>query len=378
MTAEPSFTIGVEEEYLMVDQASHALIRQAPDGLMEALTARLGDQVSPEFLQCQVEVCTRVCGPVSEVREDLLSLRQAVIEVIAEFGLSLVAASTHPYAIASELEHTHKTRYDDLAQDMQQVVRRMLICGMHVHVGIEDDELRVDLLGQAAYIIPHLLALSTSSPFWEGENTGLQSYRISIWDEMPRTGLPESFDSYAEYQRYVDVLVNAGIIEDATKIWWDLRPSERFPTLEMRAPDVCTSIDDAICIAALYRCWLRMLYRLRQDNQRWRRYASTLIAENRWRAQRYGSEASLIDFGRGELVAYSSLIEEMLELIRTDAEHFGCVAEVEYARVILQRGTSAQRQVTVYQQALAGGADQRQALDAVLDWLVAETMRIPT
>jgi carboxylate-amine ligase len=261
---------------------------------------------------------------------------------------------------------------------MQQVVRRLLICGMHVHVGIEDDELRVDLLGQAAYIIPHLLALSTSSPFWEGENTGLQSYRISIWDEMPRTGLPESFDSYAEYQRYVDVLVNAGIIEDATKIWWDLRPSERFPTLEMRAPDVCTSIDDAICIAALYRCWLRMLYRLRQDNQRWRRYASTLVAENRWRAQRYGSEASLIDFGRGELVAYSSLIEEMLELIRTDAEHFGCVAEVEYARVILQRGTSAQRQVTVYQQALAGGADQRQALEAVLDWLVAETMRIPT
>ena len=377
MMQAPSFTIGVEEEYLMVSRATRSLIRRAPEGLMADLSAELGQQVSPEFLQCQVEVGTTVCRNIEEVRNQLQSLRQAVANRIDPYELDLVAASTHPWARPEELEHTPKTRYDDLEEDLQQVARRLMICGMHVHVGIESDELRMDLLDQAAYIIPHFLALSGSSPFWEGQETGLQSYRIAVWDEMPRTGLPESFESYAEYTRHVDVLTGAGIIEDASKIWWDLRPSARFPTLELRITDVCTSLEDAVCLAALFRCWLRMLYRLRSQNQRWRRYARMLIAENRWRAQRYGCAAELLDFGRGVLVPYAELLEEILELVAEDAAFFECEDEVAHARVILSRGTSAQRQLDIFHRERGAGASQEKSLAAVVDWLVDETRRAP-
>ena len=186
------------------------------------------------------------------------------------------------------------------------MARRLVICGMHVHVGIEDDELRIDLLGQAAYFLPHLLALSTSSPFWEGQATGLKSYRLSVFDELPRTGMPHQFGSYSEYARTIEVLVNAGLIEDATKIWWDLRPSARFPTLEMRITDVCPLLADGITIAALFRCILRMLYRLRRENQRWRYYPPFLVRENRWRAQRYGTTEGMVDFGKGAVVPFPS------------------------------------------------------------------------
>jgi len=371
----PSFTIGVEEEYLMVSCATRNLIRRAPEGLMADLSAELGQQVSPEFLQCQVEVGTTVCANIEEVRTQLQSLRRAVANRIDRYGLELVAASTHPWARPEELEHTPKTRYDNLEEDLQQVARRLMICGMHVHVGVENDELRMDLLDQAAYIIPHFLALSGSSPFWEGQDTGLQSYRIAVWDEMPRTGLPESFESYAEYTRHVEVLTGAGIIEDASKIWWDLRPSARFPTLELRITDVCTSLEDAVCLAALFRCWLRMLYRLRSQNQRWRRYVRMLIAENRWRAQRYGCAAKLLDFGRGVLVPYAELLEEILELVAEDAAFFECEDEVAHARVILSRGTSAQRQLNIFHRERSAGASQEAALSAVVEWLVDETGR---
>ena len=373
----PSFTIGVEEEYLLVERGGRCLIREAPNGLMADLSARLGQQVSPEFLQCQVEVGTQVCKDISQIREQLQMLRGAVAQVIGGYGLKLVAASTHPWARPEELEHTPKTRYDNLEKDLQQVARRLMICGMHVHVAIEDEELRMDLLDQTAYVIPHFLALSASSPFWEGQDTGLQSYRISVWDEMPRTGLPESFESFAEYRRHVEVLTHAGIIEDATKIWWDMRPSARFPTLELRITDVCTSLEDAVCLAALYRCWLRMLFRLRTQNQRWRRYARMLIAENRWRAQRYGCASELLDFGRSTLVPYAELVEEILELIAEDAQFFDCEKEVSHARVILQRGSSAQRQLAIFYRELNGGASREAALVAVVDWLISETTPTP-
>ena len=218
-----------------------------------------------------------------------------------------------------------------------------------------------------------LLALSTSSPFWKGNDTGLKSYRIAVWDELPRTGLPEAFDSFAEYRRHVEVLINAGIIEDGTKIWWDIRPSDKFPTLEMRICDICTRLEDTICIAALYLCWLHILYRLRRSNQRWRRYARMLIDENRWRALRYGCDEGLIDFGRGEIVPYADLAEEMLEIIAEDAEFLDCVAEVEHARNILQRGTSAHRQLKVYKDALSSGRSQQEALMDVVDMLIEDT-----
>jgi len=270
--------------------------------------------------------------------------------------------------------HTDRDRYNTLAQDLQVVVRRLLICGMHVHVGIDNDDTRIDLLNQAVYFMPHLLALSTSSPFWKGEVTGLKSYRLSVFDEMPRTGLPAQFDSYGEYQRTVDVLVKAGVIEDATKVWWDLRPSARFPTLEMRVPDVCTLLDDAITIAALYACICRMLYRLRRENKRWRSYTNFLLKENRWRAQRYGVEQGMIDFGRGEIVPFAELTEELLALISEDADALGMREEVENVHTILARGTSADRQLAVYQAARASGLTERDAQNAVVDRLIEETV----
>ena len=221
---------------------------------------------------------------------------------------------------------------------------------------------------------PHLLALSTSSPFWRGEETGLKSYRIAVFDELPRSGLPELFDSYGEYKRHLDALVGAGVIEDASKLWWDCRLSARFPTLEMRICDICTRLKDGVAIAAIYVCILRMLYRLKRDNQRWRRYANMLIRENRWRAQRYGLDEGLIDFGIGAIVPYADLLEEIIELTRVDALALDCVAEVAHARKIVTGGTSAHRQIAVYQEALAEGADKKEAQRRVVDMLIAETV----
>jgi carboxylate-amine ligase len=374
MVSEPSFTIGIEEEYLLVDRVTRELLSAVPSAVLTECRELLGEQVAPEFLQCQVEVGTRVCTTMPELREELARLRRVVSGVAERNGLALVAASSHPFARRGFQQLTPRERYRILAEDMQEVARRLVISGMHVHVGIEDPDLRIDLMGQSSYALPHLLALSTSSPFWEGADTGLKSYRIAVWDEMPRSGLPPQFESWSEYERHIGVLVGAGLIEDATKIWWDLRPSARFPTLEMRICDVCTRLEDALCIAALFRCWLRMLFRLRGANQRWRTYRSFLLDENRWRAQRYGLDGTLIDFGRGELVPFGDLVEEMLELLAEDAAHFGCHAEVAHARTILSRGTSAHRQVAVYHEALTRGAGHEEALRTVVDALAAETV----
>ncbi len=370
---EPSFTIGIEEEYLLVSRETRALADQ-PQTMLDECEAKLSGQFSPEFLRSQIEIGTPVNDTLVGARADLARLRATVAEVANDHGLAPIAASTHPFTDWRAQKHTDKQRYSVLAQDLQGVVRRLLICGMHVHVAIEDEDLRIDLMNQVSYFLPHLLALSTSSPFWGGENLGLKSYRLSVFNELPRTGLPDYFDSYGEYQRHVQTLVKAGLIEDASKIWWDVRPSVRYPTLEMRIADICTYLDDAICIAALYRCLLRMLYRLRRNNQRWRTYARMLISENRWRAQRYGFDEGLVDFGLGRVVPYTELIEEILGFVREDAEFFGCVAEVEHAREILRRGTSAHRQVRVYENALAQGAERQEALRTVVDNLIEETV----
>ena len=301
---EPSFSIGIEEEYLLVDKETRDLAPEPPPALLAKAEEALRGQVSPEFLRSQIEVGTRVCHSMQEARDQLIELRSTVGGIADEFGLAPIASSTHPFAQWESQHHTDKERYNVLAKDLQHVARRLVICGMHVHVGIEDDDLRIDLLGQAPYFLPHLLALSTSSPFWQGTQTGLKSYRLSVFDELPRTGLPHNFSSYSEYERTIELLVSAGLIEDATKIWWDMRPSARFPTLEMRITDVCPLIEDAIAIAALYRCILRLLYRLRRQNQRWRHYPPFLIRENRWRAQRYGIEEGMVDFGKGAIVPF--------------------------------------------------------------------------
>jgi carboxylate-amine ligase len=371
--AEPSFTFGIEEEYHLVDRQTGRLAA-APAALMEACSSRLGEQVSPEFLRTQIEIGTPVCRSFREAREALVHCRATIASLAAGHGLAPIAAGTHPFAEWSALETTDKQRYQDLARDLAVVGRRLVICGMHVHVGIEDPELRIDIMNQVRYFLPHLYVLSTSSPFWEGEVTGLKGYRLSVADESPRTGLPGRFSGWDEYARTVDVLVRAGVIEDASKIWWDLRPSTRFPTLEMRITDVCTRIDDAVAIAALYLCFCRMVYRLRRANLSWRPYPVFLLEENRWRAQRYGVKGSLFDLGKGTLVPFSELMGEIQDLIAEDAAVLGCQAEVAHARSIVAEGTSADRQLAVYERRRAEGAAHEEALQAVVHHVAAETV----
>ncbi len=371
--SEPPFTIGVEEEYLLVDPTSRDVASDPPAEFMDECERLLEGHAKPEFLRSQIEIGTSVCRNVKQAREELAQLRTTVAEVAVKHGLAPIAASTHPFATWAAQRHTDKERYKVLARDMQTTARRMLICGLHVHVGIDDDELRIDLMNQVVYFLPHLLVLSTSSPFWQGRNTGLMSYRISVFDELPRTGLPERFESWGEYARHVDVMTKAGLLEDATKLWWDVRPSARFPTLEMRIADICSRVDDSVCIAALFICLLSMLYRLRRSNQRWRMYSNLLVNENRWRAQRYGYNEGLVDFGIGRVVPYAELLEEILELVREDAERLDCLAETEHARDILRRGTSAHRQLQIFE-AAEGDSTERHgaALRAVVDWLIEE------
>ena len=370
----PAFTIGIEEEYLLVDPETRDLLRDPPDRLMAELEEVLGPQVDHEFLRAQVEVGTKVSKTVAEVREDLVRLRRGLQEVVERNGIAYIAASTHPFADWSEQQITDKDRYQMLARDLQVVVRRLVICGMHVHVGIEDPDTRIDLMNQVSYFLTHLLAMTASSPFWHGHRTGLKSYRMSVFRGMPRTGLPPHFNSWGEYQRHVDAVVGAGLIEDATKLWWDVRPSNRYPTLEMRIADICTRVDDGIAVAALYQSLLGMLVQRRLGNQRWRTYENMLVSENVWRAQRYGVDEPLADFGKGELVPYPQLLDEIIELVSPVADELGCLSEVESARGILDRGTSADRQMAAYDGVIEAGGTQEEGLAAVVDLLIEDTV----
>jgi len=370
----PAFTIGIEEEYLVVDRQTRDLVKSPPPEMWDALGEVLGSQVTPEFLKAQIEVGTKVSANVGEARRDLAALRRDLSGVVQEYGAAIIASSTHPFAHWAHQETTEDPRYLRLAADYQHVARQLVICGMHVHVGIEDPHLRIDLMNQVRYMLPHLLALSTSSPFWDGRPTGLLAYRLVIFQNLPRTGIPQEFDSWSEYLRFVDILVEAGLIEDGTKLWWDIRPSSRYPTLEMRASDVCTRLDDAMTVAALYQCLLSYLYRLRRENLKFRIYPPMLIEENMWRAQRYGTDGSLVDFGKGRLVPMAELVEELLELVAQDAVELGVRDEVRHAREIVASGTSAHRQLATYEAALAGGADRHEALQAVVDELIVDTL----
>ncbi|MCB1691994.1 MAG: carboxylate-amine ligase [Pseudomonadales bacterium] len=372
---EPRFTLGVEEEYLLVDRETRDLVSDPPPELMLECSRRCGDQVSPELMRSQIEIGTTVCAGVDEAEAELRRLRGIIADVAGKYGFAPIAVSTHPFAHWLEQKQTERARYSDLTRELQAAARRLLICGMHVHVGIEDQELRIDLMNQLSYFLPHLLALTTSSPFWEGENTGLKSYRLTVFDALPRTGLPEQFASFAEYERHVAVLINAGLIDDASRIWWDLRPSARFPTLETRIMDMCTNLSHTVSMVALTVCLMRMLFRLRRNNQRWRVYASMLVNENRWRAMRYSFDEGMIDLAKGEVVEFSVLLEEIISFIAEDAEALGCEAQIDNLRNILKEGTSAHRQVHVYGQALADGHSVQSAQKKVVDWLIDETVR---
>ena len=374
---EPAWTMGIEEEYLLVERDSGALITKQPPGLLEKVADLRHGLVARELFSSQIEIATGVCSDTKYLRADLGLLRLAVAEAAAEYGLAPIAASSHPFARWHQQQYTEGERYQALTADLQGVTRRLVISGLHVHVGIDDPDLRIDLMDQAAYFLPHLLAMSTSSPFWEGHDTGLKSYRMSVIETLPRTGLPEKFSSWSDYKRHIDVLVQAGIIEDSTMVWWHIRPSERYPTLEMRVADLPTKMEDTIAVAAMYVCVLRMLWRLKLENRRWRSYANFLLKENLWRAERYGVSGELMDFGRGELVPFGDLLEELIEMVMPDAEALGCVAEVEHARTICERGSAADRQLAVYREALKDGATTDEALKAVVQALIADTVAPP-
>ena len=311
--SEPPFTLGIEEEYLVLDAETMDLA-PVPDSMLKAAEDRLHEQVSPEFRDCMIEVGTRVSASIAEARADLAGLRTALAEIADDHGLRVLAVSCHPFGRPEAQSTGPRQRYVEIAHDIGGLAKRLMTCGMHVHVGLgEDDELKIDLMRQFVWFLPIVLALSGSSPFWKGEDTELASWRLSIFDSIPRSRLPPAFGSWAEYRKGVDTLTRAGIIEDASKIWWDMRPSEAWPTLEVRIADVMPRLDEAVAVAAFIQSGMRMLWRLKQRHMRWREYDRFLIEENRWRAQRYGTEAELLDFVSGELEPLSDIVAEAIE-----------------------------------------------------------------
>ncbi|WP_323717944.1 carboxylate-amine ligase [Paracoccus aminovorans] len=374
MAEEKLFTLGIEEEYLLVDAETGAL-REAPDALMAACKAELKDQVSPEFLRCQIEVGTPPAADVTQARAHLGALRGSIARHAAEFGLAPISAACHPLADWRDQDHTDKDRYNQLSHEMGGVSRRMLICGMHVHVGVPDPALRIDLMNQLSWFLPHLLALSASSPFWQGEDTLLASYRTTVFAGYPRTGLPPRFGSWTEFERAVAALSEIGIIEDGSRIWWDLRPSVRFPTLETRICDACPRLDDAITLVALVQATMRMLWRLSRKNLRWRQYDNFLLGENRWRATRYGLTEGLIDFGAHRILPFDEIAEDWLAAISEDAHALDSQAAVAGLRDMIARGSAAERQRAVHAAALTGGAGPEEAFREVVMWLVEEFRR---
>ncbi|MCZ0961125.1 carboxylate-amine ligase [Paracoccus benzoatiresistens] len=371
MTDHPDFTLGIEEEYLLVDPSTGDLAA-APDALMAECKAALGDQFSPEFLRCQVEVGTPVSASIAEARQHLAHLRRTVAHVAGNHGLAPISASCHPFADWREQHHTDKDRYNQLSRDLAAVSRRMLISGMHVHVGIGSQAQRIDLMNQMTYFLPHLLALSASSPLWQGSDTGLASYRTTVFGGMPRTGLPPQFGSWDDFHRSVCALTDLGVIEDSSKIWWDLRPSSRFPTLETRVCDASPRLEDTVTLAALIQATLRMLWRLSRQNQRWRQYDNFLIAENRWRAARYGMTEGMIDFGAGRVIPFAEVVEDWLALISGDADALDSQPHVARARDIVAQGGSAACQRAVLSRATAAGATPEEAMRELVRHLVQE------
>ncbi len=379
-------TIGIEEEYQIIDPETRALTSYAQETVNSGRIV-LGDQVKYEFMQSQVEVGSHICRNIKEARLELLRLRRTVREVAAQVGCKIAAASTHPFSRWEDQLLTEGERYKRLATEMQDVGRSLLIFGMHVHLGFgtspEALDLLIDIQNQMRYFLPHILALSTSSPFWQGRNTGLKSYRSIIFEALPRTGVPPTFDSYSEYEHFVGIMNQVGSLgkakssdkAEATKIWWDARPHADFGTLEIRIADLCTTVDEALCIAALIQAIAAFLLKLRSRNMSWRVYRSAMIDENKWRAVRYGIDGHLVDFGKTEEVPMRFLAMEILDLLDEVVDDLDSRREVEYVKTILDGGTSADRQLATYRKVLAAGQTEQEALFAVVDQLIEETNR---
>src|SRR5579863_3189014 len=362
---KPSLTIGIEEEYMTIDPVTRDLRSHIQSEIIEKGKLLMQEQVKPEMHQSVVEVGTTVCRNIREAKEAVKELRRKIIRLAGENGLRLAAAGTHPFADWRQQKIHPDERYQTIVKDMQTVARANLIFGLHVHVGVEDHDTAIHLMNAARYFLPHILALSTNSPFWVGMNTGLKSYRCKVFDKFPRTNVPDYFPSWGEYQRFVKLLVDTHCIDNAKKIWWDIRPHAVFDTLEFRVCDLPMRADESIALAALIQATVAKLYKLYSANQGFRLYRRMLIMENKWRASRYGIDGMLVDFGKQVEVPFRDLMEEYLEFVDDVLDELDSRKEVGYVREILRMGTGADRQLRVY--------EETHDFRKVVDYMIEET-----
>jgi carboxylate-amine ligase len=360
----PSLTIGIEEEYQIIDPET----RELRSYITEILAGdhMILDEVKPELHQSMVEIGSKVCRTPAEMRAELVRLRGLVMDLAGKNGLVIAAAGTHPFSSWMTQEITPLERYAGVKEDLQDLAQQLLIFGTHIHVGIEDPEFMIDALNVARYLLPHVLCLSTSSPFWQGRRTGLKSYRSIVFRNFPRTGIPPILRSRSDYDELLGSLVTTKCVPDGSKIWWDVRPHHAYPTLEFRVCDVCTRVDEAVCIAAILQAIVAKIWKLRRDNLTFRIYPSAMIEENKWRAVRFGLDGKLIDFGKQTELPARELIAEILQWFVDDVvDELGSRREVEYAFEIMRTGTSADRQLAIF--------DQTGDFKKVVDRVIAET-----
>jgi glutamate---cysteine ligase / carboxylate-amine ligase len=365
MSDRPSFTLGIEEEYMTIDPVTRELRSHIEAEMIEQGILLLRERVKPEMHQCVVEVGTQICRNVAEVRDEVTTIRRQMVQLAKANGLRLAAAATHPFSDWRKQGIYPDERYMTIIEDMQLVARANLIFGLHVHVGVEDRETAIHIMNAARYFLPHILALSTNSPFWLGDETGLRSYRCKVFDKFPRTNIPDYFTSYSEYENFVNLLVKTGCIDNAKKIWWDIRPHPSFPTLEFRICDLPLRLDETIALAALIQATVVMLWKLYSNNQGFRLYRRALIMENKWRAVRYGINGKLIDFGKRTEVPFRQLMDEYFQLIDPVLDELGSRDEINYIRKILEHGAGADRQLRVFH--------ETRDLKAVVDYIIQET-----
>ncbi|HVT56038.1 MAG TPA: carboxylate-amine ligase [Xanthobacteraceae bacterium] len=372
---EKNYSFGVEEEYFIVDGDTKALRKKAAPAFLTDLKRKVGTVMNREMLQSQLEISTKPSLSMEAIHDDLRNLRQTIGSVAADHGLSYFAASTHPTAGWSGGQPTQKIRYDGMMQDLQMLGERNLLCGMHVHVQLPDVDRRVDVMRRMIPYSPLFIALSTSSPFWRSRSTGLMGYRLAAYDELPRTGIPELFESNADYEAYINALIETRVIQDSSYIWWTIRPSAANPTLELRAPDVCTRVEDAVSLAALYRALARHLYNHPELNRNIGPVDRAIAVENKWRAQRYGIHGSFVDRGEGRAVPISEELDRLIVLLQDDIGELRCEDEIAHVRKILSTGTSADMQIAVFREAEQRTGSRNKAFGAVKTWLAEATLQ---
>jgi carboxylate-amine ligase len=362
----PSFSLGIEEEYQTIDPVSRDLRSHIQTEMLAHGKLRLQERVKAEMHTSVVEVGTRVCRNIDEARADIYELRREMIKLAKEHDLVLVAGATHPFADWRTQEIYPDPRYHQVVKDLQLVARSNLIFGLHVHVGIEDREAAIRIMNSMRYFLPHIMALATNSPFWLGLNTGYKGYRAKVFENFPRTGIPDAFSSYSEFENYVGLLVKTNCIDNAKKIWWDIRPHPFFDTVEVRACDIPLRAEETVAIAALIQATAAYLFRLHEANQDYRQYSRPLLMENKFRAVRYGLDGKLIDFGRQQELPIMDLMEEYLALIDPVVDELGSREAIDGVRRILATGSGADRQLKVYE-------ESNHDLKAVVDYMVGET-----